>query len=190
MTPAPTHLRIALAQLNPTVGDIDGNIALARQAHTDAAAQGADLVVLPELFVTGYPPEDLVLKPAFALASKLAVEALASDLREGPGMIIGAVWPDGGKVYNAAVLIDDGAIQAVRTKVDLPNYGVFDEKRVFTAGPLPGPVSFRGVRIGVPICEDIWSDEVCECLAESGAEMLLVPNGSPFDWRKPDVRMN
>ncbi|MEO1693710.1 MAG: NAD+ synthase [Pseudomonadota bacterium] len=190
MTPAPTHLRIALAQLNPTVGDIDGNIALARQAHTDAAAEGADLVVLPELFVTGYPPEDLVLKPAFALASKLAVEALASELREGPGMIIGAVWPDGGKVFNAAVLIDGGAIQAVRTKVDLPNYGVFDEKRVFTAGPLPGPVSFRGVRIGVPICEDIWSDEVCECLAESGAEMLLVPNGSPFDWRKPDVRMN
>ncbi|MEO0730972.1 MAG: nitrilase-related carbon-nitrogen hydrolase, partial [Pseudomonadota bacterium] len=185
-----TSLRIALAQLNPTVGDIAGNIARAREAHATAADAGADLVVLPELFATGYPPEDLVLKPAFALASKLAVEGLARDLSNGPGMLIGAVWPENGKVYNAVVLIDGGAIQAVRYKVDLPNYGVFDEQRVFEPGPLPGPVNFRGVRIGVPICEDIWSDEVCECLAESGAEFFLVPNGSPFEWRKADVRMN
>ena len=105
-------------------------------------------------------------------------------------MLTGALWPESDKLYNAMVLIDGGKIEAVRTKVDLPNYGVFDEKRVFDAGPLPGPINFRGVRLGVPICEDIWKDEVCECLAECGAEMLLVPNGSPFDWKKPDVRLN
>ena len=105
-------------------------------------------------------------------------------------MIVGCVWPEEGKVYNAVVLIDGGRIAAVRYKVDLPNYGVFDEKRVFDAGPLPGPFNFRGVRIGVPICEDIWEEEVCECLDECGADIFLVPNGSPFDWKKPDVRLN
>ena len=105
-------------------------------------------------------------------------------------MLTGALWPEDGKLYNAVALLDQGAVQAVRTKVDLPNYGVFDEKRVFDAGPLPGPIPFKGVRLGVPICEDIWSEEVTECLAECGAELLLVPNGSPFDWKKPDVRMN
>jgi NAD+ synthase len=187
---SPKTLRIALAQLNPIVGDIPGNIAKAKAAHSEAARLGADLVLLPELFVTGYPPEDLVLKPAFARASRAATEALAAEIADGPGMIIGMVWPEDGKVYNAIAMIDGGRVEAVRFKVDLPNYGVFDEKRVFEPGPLPGPVSFRGVRIGVPICEDIWKEEVCECLEETGAEILLVPNGSPFDWRKPDVRLN
>ena len=100
------------------------------------------------------------------------------------------MWPENGHVYNAVVLIDNGKVEAVRFKVDLPNYGVFDEKRVFTPGPMPGPVNFRGVRLGVPICEDIWGPDVVECLAETGAEILISPNGSPFDWTKPDVRMN
>jgi len=186
----PSSLRIALAQANPTVGDIDGNVAKLREMRARAAALGADLVVFPELFVTGYPPEDLVLKPAFTAAARAAVEALARDLGPGPAVLTGTVWPEDGRVYNAAVLIDNGAVEAVRFKVDLPNYGVFDEKRVFTAGPLPGPMSCRGVRIGVPICEDIWGTEVVECLAETGAEILISPNGSPFDWTKPDVRMN
>jgi NAD+ synthase len=184
-------LIIALAQLNPTVGDIAGNVAKMRSARADAARQGADLVVFTELFVAGYPPEDLVRKPAFAAACRMAAEGFAAETADGgPGVIFGSIWPDAGKVYNAAVIADAGKILGVRLKVDLPNYGVFDEKRVFDAGPLPGPVLFRGARIGVPICEDIWQEEVCECLQESGAELLISPNGSPFDWPKPDKRMN
>ena len=104
--------------------------------------------------------------------------------------MVGTIWAEDGKLYNSVALLDGGRIEAVRHKVDLPNYGVFDEKRVFDQGPMPGPVNFRGVRIGVPICEDIWKDEVCECLQETGSEMLISPNGSPFDWPKPDQRMN
>jgi NAD+ synthase len=184
------RLRIALAQLNPVLGDIQANIARLETVRSDAAAKGADLVLFTELYVCGYPPEDLVRKPAFAAACREAVETLAKRLGPGPAVIVGTVWPDQGKLYNAVALIDEGRIQGVRYKVDLPNYGPFDEKRVFDAGPNPGPLNFRGVRIGVPICEDIWKDEVVECLAETGAEMLLVPNGSPFDWRKADVRLN
>ena len=190
-TKPPEALTIALAQLNPTVGDIAGNMAKARAARTDPRAAGADLIVLPELFITGYPPEDLVLKPAFAAASRAAVEALAKDTANGgPALLVGAVWPEDGKVYNAVALLEEGRVAAVRLKVDLPNYGVFDEKRVFEPGPLPGPVLFRGAKLGLPICEDIWKEEVVECLAECGAEILISPNGSPFDWTKPDVRMN
>jgi NAD+ synthase len=188
--PVPSTLKIALAQANPTVGDIDGNVAKLRQMRARAAADGADLIVFPELFITGYPPEDLVLKPAFAAAARASVEALAKNLGEGPAVIVGTVWPDGGHVYNAVALLDKGRVEGVRFKVDLPNYGVFDEKRVFTAGPLPGPINCRGVRLGLPVCEDIWGAEVVECLAETGAEILISPNGSPFDWTKPDVRMN
>lgn len=186
----PSTLKIALAQANPIVGDIDGNLAKVRALRARAASLGADLIVFPELFVTGYPPEDLVLKPALVLAARAGIEALAQGGEAGPAVLIGTVWPEAGHVYNAVALIDHGRVEAVRYKVDLPNYGVFDEKRVFTAGPLPGPINCRGVRIGVPICEDIWGTEVVECLAETGAEILISPNGSPFDWTKPDVRMN
>ncbi|MDH4981719.1 NAD+ synthase [Hyphomicrobium sp. D-2] len=186
----PSTLKIALAQANATVGDIDGNIDAMRRMRERAAGMGADVVVFPELFVTGYPPEDLVLKPAFVAAAKHSVEQFAASMGDGPAVLTGTVWPHEGKVYNAVVLIDNGAVEAVRFKVDLPNYGVFDEKRVFAAGPMPGPVNVRGVRIGVPICEDIWGPDVVECLAETGAEILISPNGSPFDWKKPDVRMN
>ena len=187
---AQPSLTIALAQANPIVGDLEGNVAKLRDMRARAAAQGADLVVFPELFITGYPPEDLVLKPAFQAAARDRVEALAGELGAGPAVLTGTVWPEDGKVYNAVVLLDGGKVEAVRFKVDLPNYGVFDEKRVFAQGPMPGPINVRGVRLGVPICEDIWGPDVAECLAECGAEILITPNGSPFDWRKPDVRMN
>src|SRR5262245_19809787 len=167
-------LRIALAQLNPVVGDLAGNTAKLRVARAEAAAKGADLVVFTELFITGYPPEDLVRKPAFAAAARAMVEDLAKETGDGgPGVLVGTIWPEDGKLYNAAALLDGGSVQGARFKVDLPNYGVFDEKRNFDVGPMPGPMSFRGVRVGVPICEDIWQDEVCECLQETGSELLI-----------------
>ncbi len=183
-------LALALAQIDPTVGDVAGNLAKIRVARTQAAAAGATLVLLPELVVSGYPPEDLVLKPAFQAACRAAVEALAADTADGgPGLIVGTPWVEDGKVYNAACVLDGGRIQTVRFKHHLPNYGVFDEKRVFVAGPLPGPVAFRGVRLGLMICEDMWFADVAECLVESGAEILVVPNGSPFETDKRDQRL-
>src|SRR5882757_839865 len=145
-------LRISLAQLNPTVGNVAGNADLVRAARRRAAADSADLVMLSELFLSGYPPEDLVLKPAFQEACRAATEALARDTADGgPATLVGLPWVEDGKLYNATALLDGGRIEAVRFKVDLPNYGVFDEKRVFAAGPSPGPIVFRGVRVGVPI---------------------------------------
>jgi len=192
-----TDFKITLAQLNPTVGDVEGNAAKARAARERAAADGADLVLLPELFICGYPPEDLVLKPAFQAACRAAVESLARETADGgPAMLIGSPWVDEGKLYNACALLDAGRIAALRYKCNLPNYGVFDEKRLFARGPAAGPVTVKGVRIGVPICEDIWLEEseeyenVVECLAETGAEILLVPNGSPYARDKTDVRLS
>ncbi len=182
------HLTIALAQLNPVVGDIEGNAARLRAARREAA--GADLVAATELVIAGYPPEDLVLKPLFLDRVEAAVQALAAETADaGPALLIGTPWRTGDRVHNAVVLLDGGAVAAVRYKYDLPNYSVFDEKRVFAAGPMPGPINFRGVRLGVPICEDIWTPDVVECLQESGAEILLVPNGSPFEAGKLDRRI-
>ena len=175
-------LSIAVAQLNPVMGDIAGNVALARAAHDEAAALGADLLVLTELFLLGYPPEDLVLRPAVQAACREAAEELAKATRNGPGIVVGAPWVDESGLHNSALLMDGGKITAVRHKVELPNYGVFDELRVFKPGPLPGPADFRGIRIGLPVCEDIWIPDVVDCLAETGAELLIVPNGSPY-WR-------
>ncbi|MBB4039392.1 NAD+ synthase [Microvirga flocculans] len=187
---AQNSLKIALAQLNPTVGDVTGNEAKARAARAKAARLGADLVMFAEQFLAGYPAEDLVLKPAFQDACRAALERLARETADGgPGILIGLPWREEGALYNAYALLDNGSI-AVRFKVDLPNYGVFDEKRNFEPGPLPGPVNFRGIRLGLPICEDIWTGDVVECLAETGAEILLVPNGSPY-WRgKTEERFN
>ncbi len=192
MTQLTNTLRIALAQLNPTVGDIRGNLKLAREARADAARQGADLVIFTELFMSGYSPDDLVLKPAFVRNCMSACEELAIDTADGgPGIVMGSPWRDATSgLHNAVAVLDGGKVQTTRYKVDLPNYGVFDEKRVFDAGPMPGPVNFRGIRLGIPICEDIWNDvDVCETLAESGAEILISPNGSPYYRNKMDVRL-
>jgi NAD+ synthase len=185
------RLTIALAQLDPTVGDVAGCLDKARRARAAAARQGADVVMFSELFIGGYPPEDLVLKPAFQAACRSAVETLARETADnGPALLIGAPWVEEEKLYNAYLLLGGGTIQAKRFKVDLPNYGVFDEKRVFTPGPMPGPIVIGGVRIGIPVCEDIWGPDVVECIAETGGEILLVPNGSPY-WRdKTEARLN
>ncbi len=184
------RLKFALAQLNPVMGDLKGNVALATKAHAEASSLGADMLVLPELFITGYPPEDLVLRPSFQAAVKEAVQDLAKVTSEGPAILVGSPWVDDASLYNAVLLLEGGEILTARYKVDLPNYGVFDEKRVFDAGPLPGPVNFKGVRLGLPICEDIWSSEVPECLEETGAEILVSLHGSPYRFDKHDIRMN
>ncbi len=197
MTKPAAQFTITLAQLNPTVGDIAGNAAKARAARARALADGADLVVFSELFIAGYPPEDLVLKPAFQAACRATIEELARDTADGgPAVLIGSPWVEDGKLYNACALLDEGRIAALRFKANLPNYGVFDEKRLFARGPAAGPVTIRGIRVGVPICEDIWLEEsedyenVVECLAETGAEILIVPNGSPYARDKNDLRLS
>jgi NAD+ synthase len=197
MTERADQFSITLAQLNPTVGDVAGNAAKVRAARARAHADGADLVAVSELFIAGYPPEDLVLKPAFQSACRSAVEELARETADGgPAVLVGTPWVDDGKLYNACALLDEGRIVAIRYKVNLPNYGVFDEKRVFARGPVSGPVTIRGVRVGVPICEDTWLEEsaeyenVVECLAETGAEILVVPNGSPYARGKGDIRLS
>ncbi len=183
MSDHPKALNIAVGQLNPTVGDVAGNLDRARRARQDAAKASADILVLPELFISGYPPEDLVLRPAFVSACRDAVEQLALDTGDGgPAVIIGAPWAEGGQLFNSVLLLDRGAIAAVRHKVELPNYGVFDEKRVFDVGPLPEPVVFRGIRIGLPVCEDLWSEEFCAGLGAVGVDLLVSIHGSPY-WR-------
>lgn len=174
--------KIVSAQLDPVVGDVTGNLARARSAHADAAARGADLIVFPELFLIGYPPEDLVLKPAAVAACKQALEALAPATKQGPAILIGLPWKQGALLHNAVALLDEGRIFALRFKHDLPNYSVFDEKRVFAPGPVPEIVKWRGIKLGLPICEDIWLDTVPEALIEQGAEMMISINGSP--WRR------
>ncbi len=185
------RLVIALAQIASIVGDVEGNLGRLRAARAQAAAFGADIVLAPELFLSGYPPEDLVLKPAFQEACRTACETLARETADGgPAVLVGLPWVEKGSLYNAVALLCDGRIDAVRFKVDLPNYGVFDEKRVFRPGPAPGPIVFKGVRIGVPICEDIWGPEPVECIAETGGEILLVPNASPYERDKLAIRHN
>ena len=178
-------LTIALAQVNPTVGDVSGNAALVRRIRDEAAAQGADLVVFSELVLVGYPPEDLVLHPALVEAAAQALRDLQreSATPRTPGIVVTLPWKENGRLHNAVALVADGRCE-IRFKHELPNYGVFDEKRIFEPGPLPEPVMFRSVCLGLPICEDIWFGRVTAHLAERGAKLMLVPNGSPFEVDK------
>ncbi len=184
------RLRIALAQLNPKVGDLTGNLALARAALDQAVAAKADILMFSELFLTGYFPEDMLLKPQFVADAMAAAEALAkATAGTSVSVLLPTVWKDGEHLYNSVILAENGAVTARRLKRDLPNDDVFYEKRYFTSGPLAEPMTIKGVSIGVPICEDIWHAEVCEHLVDQGARILLCPNGSPYWAGKLDQRL-
>ncbi len=181
-------LTLTLAQLNPTLGDIGGNLDKLRTVR--ASATSADLIVTPELYVSAYPPEDLVLKPSFLDAIEQAVADLAAETSDGgPAILLGAPWREQGQLYNAALLLDRGVIQAKIFKTDLPNYGPFDEKRVFDSAPLSAPIDFRGARLGILICEDFWTPAAAAHLRDLGAEILISPNGSPFEMDKLEIRL-
>jgi len=181
---------VASVQANPTVGDVAGNEALARRLMAEATAAGADVALFPELFLIGYPPEDLALKPAAVRACREALERLARDTAKGCEGLITLPWAgEDGRPRNAIAHIAAGEVRGVSFKIDLPNYGVFDEKRIFAPGTEPGLYAVGGVKIGAPVCEDIWGPEPCRLLKARGAEMLLVPNGSPFRRTADDERL-
>ena len=184
------RFRLTLAQLNPTVGAIDANADLAFDAWQQGKAAGADMVALPEMFITGYNAQDLVMKPAFHHAAMAAVDALALRCADGPALAIGGPFAEGERLYNAYFILKGGKVVSRVLKHHLPNETVFDEVRVFDAGPLGGPYSVGDVRIGSPVCEDAWHEDVAETLAETGAEFLLVPNGSPYYRNKFETRLN
>ncbi|MFA6020726.1 MAG: NAD+ synthase [Rhodospirillales bacterium] len=183
-------IRLALAQLDPTLGDLPGNVARILAARKQALGMKADLMVTSELALIGYPPEDLVKKPAFLAAARKALEELAIATADGgPALLVGAPWAEEGKLYNAALLLEGGKIADVVRKVHLPNYGVFDEMRVFDPAPLQSPIAFKGLKLGVLICEDMWYADVAAHLKQQGAEILIVPNGSPYEQDKPGQRL-
>jgi len=186
----PATFRLTLAQLNPTVGAIEANAALAYDAWTQGRDAGAQMVALTEMFITGYQTQDLVLKPAFVADAMRAVQALAEKIKDGPALGVGAPCLKDGALYNAYYVLQDGKIAATVLKHELPNSDVFDEKRIFTSAPPQGPCQIGPLRVGIPICEDAWHADVCETLAETGAQILLVPNGSPYHRGKPEVRTN
>jgi NAD+ synthase len=181
------RLKIAFAQMNQRVGDLEANAAAMLEMRRRAG--DADLLMCPELQLIGYPPEDLVLKPEFVRRTMECAERLVdATAAPGPAILIGTVIAEGGSTYNAFLLADGGRVIGRTLKRELPNYGTFDEKRIFASGPIPEPLEFRGVKLGVPICEDIWQEVVCGHLADAGAEILLVPNGSPYELDKDDLR--
>ena len=184
------RFRITLGQLNPTVGDLAGNADLARMAWAEGKDAGADMVALPEMFIAGYNAQDLVMKRAFQLDVMTHIEALAVDCADGPALAIGAPYAEGTELFNAYLILKGGKIASRVLKHELPNETVFDEVRIFDSGPLGGPYSVGNTRIGSPICEDAWHPDVSETLAETGAEFLLVPNGSPYYRGKMETRMN
>ena len=184
------RFQITLAQINPTVGDLQGNARLAKEAWGQAKAAGSDLVAFPEMFITGYNAQDLVMKPAFQRAAIAEIEGLAQACKEGPALAIGGPWVEAGALFNAYFILNDGSIVSVVEKHHLPNQSVFDEVRIFSSGEIAGPYSVGNTRIGSPICEDAWHPDVAETLQETGAEFLLVPNGSPYHRQKSEERQN
>tara|TARA_B000000532_G_scaffold96847_1_gene77643 strand:+ start:42 stop:1691 length:1650 start_codon:yes stop_codon:yes gene_type:complete len=182
-------MKLFLAQLNNIVGDIEGNLNKAIDVLQDAKKLDSDLVIFSELFLSGYPPEDLVLKKSFVSACKNALDSLITYSEEKElGAIIGLPIYEKNKLFNAAAVIDKGQLIGFSKKVNLPNYSVFDEKRVFNKNNTPEIFNFRGIKLGIPICEDIWMDNVCKELKDQGCELIISPNGSPFDKYKINQR--
>ncbi|MEO8241163.1 MAG: NAD+ synthase [bacterium] len=181
--------RLTLGQLNPVLGALEANAALALRAWQEGKAAGAQMVALTEMFITGYQTQDLILKPGFVAAAMATIETLAGQVADGPVLGIGGPHVRGGQLYNSYYILEGGRIAAVILKHELPNDGVFDEKRVYAVADISGPYRVGPIRIGTPICEDAWHSEVCETLMETGAEILLVPNGSPYHRGKPAVRI-
>jgi NAD+ synthase len=185
----PDTLKITLAQLNQSVGDLAANAAAMLAARDRASS--SDLIVFPELQLIGYPPEDLILKPALIERAAAELEKLAkATASPGPAMLVGSVFVQDGALHNGVALLDGGKVAAIRFKHELPNYGTFDEVRLFQPGPLPEPIIFRGTMIGVPICEDIWHADVCRHLADFGAELFICVNGSPYEIDKDALRID
>ena len=181
---------IALAQLNAHLGDIKANVSRLNEARAQAAAHGAEIIVTPEMYLSGYPCDDLVLRSDFMMEVSAGIDQLAKLTEDGgPAIAVGAPRVHKSEIYNSVFILDGGKQVACFDKVNLPNYGVFDDKRNFTAGQMPGPILLRGLKIGFPICEDIWQPDVVECLEESGAELIIAINASPFDHAKPERRM-
>ena len=182
--------QITLAQLNPTVGDLEGNYKVALEAWEKAQRVGSDLIAFTELFITGYNTQDLIKKPSFFKAAQDQILKLAKTCKNGPAIAIGGPAYLKGKLYNAYYILADGNVANVIMKHHLPNQNVFDEKRIFDEGEISGPYQIGPIRIGSPICEDAWHSDVSETLSETGAQLLLVPNGSPYYNGKNDVRLN
>lgn len=183
-------LNVSLAQLNFTVGDLSGNRKKIVAAHKTAHSHKADLVIFTELAITGYPPEDLILRPDFQQKAMDAVRSLAPLTKNSTAILLGSPWYEGGRLYNAAILLDGGEIKHISCKSDLPNYGVFDEKRVFAVSTsLPEPMDFRGIKLGVMICEEMWNDKSAANLKKHGAELLISINASPFEVDKYSARL-
>ena len=182
--------QITLAQLNPTVGDLEGNYKVALEAWEKAQRVGSDLIAFTELFITGYNTQDLIKKPSFFKAAQDQILKLAKNCKNGPAIAIGGPAYLKGKLYNAYYILADGNVADVIMKHHLPNQNVFDEKRIFDEGEISGPYQIGPIRIGSPICEDAWHSDVSETLSETGAQLLLVPNGSPYYNGKNDVRLN
>lgn len=188
MTDAVQTLTIVMAQMTQAVGDLAANADAMRSVR--ARHPGADLILYPEFQLIGYPPEDLVLKPALAERAATMLAELALETGDGgPAMLVGSVERDGADLYNIVALLDGGTIVATRRKHELPNYGTFDEKRIFVPGPLPDVVEWRGIKLGLPICEDGWLPKVCQHLAGQGAELLISVNGSPYEIDKDERRL-
>ena len=182
------NLKICLAQLNPTLGDLEYNTEKALAVVFKAKKRNVDLVVFPEMFISGYQLQDLVLKEQFLSDVKLCLKEMCDKVSEGPTVLIGAPEIENGKIYNSYFCMDHGSISVAARKYHLPNTDIFDERRYFNKGSLAKPIKVLGINVGTPICEDIWYPDVIEYMVNEGARIIISPNGSPYSRGKVQLR--